>query len=1300
VLIDYRTIWIALLFPLLAAAQQPVSVPDAVIEDFSNILTVTDSGFDQFSGNMGAINKNSLPYGAILIGRTSGRPAMTFRWSFSGQPDLEAYSGVFFSLFGLTDTMVSYDLKTVADVAFPEHSLNLNRVDGALAEPGGPRSYLTAGVSLIYQGTAPLDLRLELKDSAGGGRFARFALLPSANRQTIVWDFRANYAPMAPDLDLTQAKVLSIVVERNNEADNVHNPDTGTLIVDRLWFTPNQAATEPTNQADLLDLAGRRSCQYFIDWSSRKTASFGIPQDRSTFADLLTVGGIGFALPCYAIAAERGWIARDDAAQRTVSVLRVIADPTLYCANPVGCLGYRGWLYHFLGPDGRRKQNYYDPRNTVEVSTIDTTLALAGTLAAQSYFNTDTGVEPEIRALSQQFYDNVDWTFMIEPKSNRFYYGWKPNEVRDNTQAEFLWPDADGKGDYSSFGGQPQVIDYYTDEGLLMTLLALGSTRQQVPADVYCAPQQVWQNGLVKTWPGSLFTFFFARAFFATEQLALPSCPGEQPVDWLANSRLAFQDAIQATAASPATWGISAAASPSDGYQSYGLPALAVATAPAQDGTVTYYGMSSAAAFGADLAADAAQALGTGWTRGHWHHRFGLPDAFNANALQAFPAAATARAWAKDGTTDGTIAQRGNASKGETVWLKDGFWLTVPILVGTPGFYQLTSTTSSDNSGLLATVTVSVDGIPVGAFQPPDTRPAGGAPGSGWNQFADSTLPGQIDLLAGSHVIRFDVAPGNDYGMELDLVRLDPVVGTDVRPWVDRALFAIDQGPAGLHLENARSGLIWALMKANPNIQRAATVLGPPPPPVLTSPANGTTGALVAPTLVWDFSAGAASYDVYFGTSSTPSLVTNTTGTSYTPGALTSGVTYYWQIVARNIYGSSGSGQPWSFTTGVPPTGSRFVAVSPCRIADTRNPPGPFGRPALVAGSTRSFPIPQSGCGIPATALAYSLNLTVVPAGPLNYVTLWPSGQPQPLVSTLNSFSGNVVANAAVVPAGSGGAVSVFASDQTDVILDIDGYFTSAGSPPSYSFYAAAPCRVADTRNPTGQFGGPSLFAGQARDFPVPSGPCGIPATASAYSLNVTAVPDTAFLGYLTTWPTGSSRPLVSTLNSWTGRVVANAALVPAGSNGSISVFVTDPADVFLDIDGYFGQPGAAGALSFYPVPPCRVADTRNDWAPLGGPEMDGGTTRAFAIPASGCAVPSTAVAYSLNVTVVPDGPLSYLTAWPTGSAQPFVSTLNSFDGSVVANAAIVPAGTSGAISIYVTGPTHVILDINGYFAP
>jgi hypothetical protein len=97
---------------------------------------------------------------------------------------------------------------------------------------------------------------------------------------------------------------------------------------------------------------------------------------------------------------------------------------------------------------------------------------------------------------------------------------------------------------------------------------------------------------------------------------------------------------------------------------------------------------------------------------------------------------------------------------------------------------------------------------------------------------------------------------------------------------------------------------------------------------------------------------------------------------------------------------------------------------------------------------------------------------------------------------------------------------------------------------------------------------------------------------------------------------------------------------------------------------------------------------------------MAASTARSFPMPSSGCGIPATAAAYSLNVTVVPDGMLQYLTVWPTGAGQPFASTLNSWDGTVVANAAIVPAGQGGAISVFVTDRTHVILDINGYFAP
>ena len=475
-------------------------------------------------------------------------------------------------------------------------------------------------------------------------------------------------------------------------------------------------------------------------------------------------------------------------------------------------------------------------------------------------------------------------------------------------------------------------------------------------------------------------------------------------------------------------------------------------------------------------------------------------------------------------------------------------------------------------------------------------------------------------------------------------------------------------------------------------------ISGPPTAPVPMFPANGATGASVAPTLVWTGSGGAISYDVYFGISSSPPLVTSTTGTSYVPGTLTSDTTYYWQIVARSGLGSSGSAI-WSFTTGVTPIGLRFVPVAPCRVVDTRGAGGPFGGPTMAARSVRSFAIPSSGCGIPATAQAYSLNVTVVPAGALSFLTLWPTGQSQPVVSTLNSFAGTVVANAAIVPAGEGGAVNVFVSGDTDVILDIDGYFDATWAAPSW-FYAVAPCRLADTRGATGPFGGPSLVAGQTRDFPVPLSSCGIPAAATAYSLNVTAIPGTDSLSYLTAFPTGASRPFVSTLNSWTGEVRANAALVPVGANDSVSVFVTDPADVILDINGYFERSWHAGALAFYPLTPCRVVDTRGAAGALGGPEMEAKSVRSFALPAGGCPVPSNAAAYSMNVTVVPDGPLPYLTAWPAGAAQPQVSTLNSFDGEVVANAAIVPAGDNGAVSIYVTNRTQVILDINGYFAP
>ena len=64
-------------------------------------------------------------------------------------------------------------------------------------------------------------------------------------------------------------------------------------------------------------------------------------------------------------------------------------------------------------------------------------------------------------------------------------------------------------------------------------------------------------------------------------------------------------------------------------------------------------------------------------------------------------------------------------------------------------------------------------------------------------------------------------------------------------------------------------------------------------------------------------------------------------------------------------------------------------------------------------------------------------------------------------------------------------------------------------------------------------------------------------------------------------------------MNSLDGRIKANAAIVPAGANGSVSVFASDTANVVLDIDGYFA-PAGDSTLAFYPLTPCRLVDTRN----------------------------------------------------------------------------------------------------------
>ena len=160
--------------------------------------------------------------------------------------------------------------------------------------------------------------------------------------------------------------------------------------------------------------------------------------------------------------------------------------------------------------------------------------------------------------------------------------------------------------------------------------------------------------------------------------------------------------------------------------------------------------------------------------------------------------------------------------------------------------------------------------------------------------------------------------------------------------------------------------------------------------------------------------------------------------------------------------------------------------------------------------------------------------------------------------------------NLAVSPGAAGGA-------RTITVTNPDGQAATSASgiltiTAPNNFFTVTPCRVVDTRNPAGPFGGPSLVAGADRSF-VLAGQCGIPADALAVALNVTVVLPTDGPGHLTLYQGGASLPLASTINYRAGQIRANNAIIPLGSAGDIAVRCgqgSGTADMVIDVNGYF----------------------------------------------------------------------------------------------------------------------------------
>ena len=165
---------------------------------------------------------------------------------------------------------------------------------------------------------------------------------------------------------------------------------------------------------ELLDHLQRGAFGYFVDQANPAN---GLVADTSRPSSPASIAVVGLALSVYPVAAERGWLTRDDAAARTLVTLRFFA--TSAQGSGADATGYKGFYYHFLDREsGRRVWQ-------CEVSPIDTTFLIAGVLTASAYFTAANSTEAAIRTLARDLYDRIDWDWATNGKAT-VANGWKP----------------------------------------------------------------------------------------------------------------------------------------------------------------------------------------------------------------------------------------------------------------------------------------------------------------------------------------------------------------------------------------------------------------------------------------------------------------------------------------------------------------------------------------------------------------------------------------------------------------------------------------------------------------------------------------------------------------------------------------------------------------------------------------------------------------------------------------------------------------------------------------------------------
>ncbi|HEX4057306.1 MAG TPA: hypothetical protein VHX87_03195, partial [Galbitalea sp.] len=389
---------------------------------------------------------------------------------------------------------------------------------------------------------------------------------------------------------------------------------------------------------------------------------------------------------------------------------------------------------------------------------------------------------------------------------------------------------------------------------------------------------------------------------------------------------------------------------------------------------------------------------------------------------------------------------------------------------------------------------------------------------------------------------------------------------------------------------------------------------------------------------------------------------------------------------------------PISMPTAAAPTGSQFQPASG-RLLDTLDGTGGYPIAPLSPG-WQSVAV-DGVAGIPASGVtAVEVNLTVVGPEAGGSIEADADGASTPNTSTdyltySGTTSGASYSNMAIIPVGADGAIQINATSSVDMIIDLEGYYTSNATADAY--YPLQATNIANTVDGTGGVAQAQVANGGVITAQV-AGVAGVPANAGAVVISVSESNATTGNGVLMVYPQGASShgPGLDWANGEAGAWTSTVTLL---SSGRVSVQVVNggPVDVAIAVEGYFIGASTSSTGAFTPIG-ARVFDSAAASESLSGQSSD---TLSIAgvgsVPSVGAGI--TAVALNISVTAGAASSGQLQVYGDDASAGP--SEIN-FDASgSPSGLVIVPLGADGGITIQnqSSGTIDYVVDIEGWYS-